>query len=75
MPNGPISQYTQILIGTASADSVESDLGCTLNVYFENVTLTLHNVSIHKNHTNIITSVIAAKQTVINAVFVCLFFQ
>ena len=44
-------------------------------IYFENVTLTLHNVSIHKNHASTITSVIAAKQTVINEVFVCFFFN
>ena len=42
-------------------------------IYFENVTLTLHNVSIHKNHASTITSVIAAKQTVINEVFVVFF--
>ena len=31
-------------IRTASANSVESDLGCTLRVFFDNVTLTSHNV-------------------------------
>ena len=49
-------------IGTASASSVESDLGCTSRIYFDNVTLALHN--------NTITSVIAAKQTVKNEVHV-----
>ena len=42
-------------IGTASANSLESDLGCTSRVYFDNVTL----------HANTITSLIAVKQTVI----------
>ena len=32
-------------IGTASANSMESDLGCTSRVYFDNVTLTLHNMT------------------------------
>ena len=35
-----------ILIGTASANSVESDLGCTSRNYFDNVTLTSHNVTL-----------------------------
>ena len=33
-------------IGTASANSVESDLGCTSMIYFDNVTLTLHSVTL-----------------------------
>ena len=33
-------------IGTASANSVESDLGCTLRIYFDTVTLMLHNVTL-----------------------------
>ena len=32
--------------GTASAYSVELDLGCTSSIYFDNVTLTLHNVTL-----------------------------
>ena len=32
-------------IETATANSVESDLGCTSRVYFDNVTMTLHNVT------------------------------
>ena len=32
------------LIGTASANSVELDLGCTSKIYFYNVTLSLPNV-------------------------------
>ena len=42
--------------GTALANSMESDLGCTLRIYFDNVTLMLHNVTLtsqkpcqHKN--------------------------
>ena len=31
---------TQFAIGTTSANSVESDLGCTSTVYFDNVALT-----------------------------------
>ena len=34
----------QTAIGTASANSVESDLGCTSRIFFDNVTLALHNV-------------------------------
>ena len=66
--NGPIE--------TASANSVESDLGCTLRIYFDydNVMLTLHNVTLTSQkpcqHNNTISSVIAAKQTVINEVYV-----
>ena len=33
-------------IGTASAKSVESDLGSTSRIYFDNVTLTSHNVTL-----------------------------
>ena len=46
-------------IGTASANSVESDLGYTSRVHFDNARRWRH-----KNHVNTITSVIAAKQTV-----------
>ena len=35
-----------IAIGTASANSVESDLRCTSRVYLDNVTLTSHNVTL-----------------------------
>ena len=31
-------------IGTAFPNYLESDLGCTLRIYFDNVTLMLHNV-------------------------------
>ena len=50
-------------------NAVESDLGCTLRIFFDNVTLTLLIKT--RNHANTITSVIAAKQTVINEVRVC----
>ena len=33
-------------IGTASTNSVESDLGCTSRFYFDNVTLMSHNVTL-----------------------------
>ena len=33
-------------IRTALANSVESDLGCTSRIYFDNVTLILHNVTL-----------------------------
>ena len=33
-------------IGTASANSLESDLGCTSRIYIDNVTLTLYNVTL-----------------------------
>ena len=54
-------------------NSVESDHRCTSKIYFDNsgdnVTLTLYNVTLtSQNHLNTITSVIAAKQTVINKV-------
>ena len=49
---------------------MESDLGYTSRIYFDNVKLTLNNVTLTKNHANKITSVIAAKQTVINEVYV-----
>ena len=58
-------------IGTTctSANSVESDLGCTSRIYFDNVTLTLYNMTLpSQNHAKTITSVIAAKQMVINEV-------
>ena len=32
--------------GTASANSVESDLGCTSRIYFDNVMLSLHSVTL-----------------------------
>ena len=35
-----------ISIGTVSAHSVESDLGCTSRIYFDNVTLMLHNMTL-----------------------------
>ena len=58
-------------IGIASINSVESDLGWRSMIYFDNVTLALHKVTLtSQNHVSIITSVIAAKQTVINEVYV-----
>ena len=57
-------------LGTASANSMESDLGCTSSIYFNNVTLTLHNVTLtSQNHANTMTSAIAAEQTFINDVY------
>ena len=47
-------------IGTFSANSLESDLGCTLGFNFDKVTLTSQKFS---NHANTV-SVIAVKQTV-----------
>ena len=48
--------------------SLESDLGCTSRTYFDNVTLTLHNVTLTSQkscqHNN--NGVIAAKQMVLN---------
>ena len=46
-------------IGTASANSVESDLGCTSNVYFNNMSLTSQDPCKHNNKFEI-----AVKQTV-----------
>ena len=45
VPGSPVSQFhyhCQDLpsMGTASADSVESDLGCTARIYFDNLALT-----------------------------------
>ena len=55
-------------------NSVESDLGCTSRIYFDNVRLSLHNVTLTSpkscQHANTIASVIAAKQTVIIEVYV-----
>ena len=33
-------------VRTASANSMESDLGCTLRVYFDNVMLMSHNLTL-----------------------------
>ena len=57
-------------IGTASANSVESDHGCTSRIFFDNrgdnMTLTLYNMTVmSKKPCYTITSVIAAKQMVI----------
>ena len=51
---------------------MESDDGCTSRIYFDNVTLTLHNVTLasQKPCELKITSVIAAKQAVIYEVYV-----
>ena len=47
------SHYWVVILGSQSElsrpiswNSVESDLGCTSRVYFDNVTLTLHNVTL-----------------------------
>ena len=61
-------------IGTVSANSVELDLGCTSIIYFDNVTLTLHNVTL-RSQKPCQHSKCAAKQTVINEVHVVVFFQ
>ena len=45
-------------IGTASVNSVELDLGCTSRIYFDNVTLTLHNMGFPD--CNIINSFVAS---------------
>ena len=55
-------------IGTASANSAESDHGCTLRIYFDNagdnIKLTLYNATLtSRKPCNTITSVIAAEQT------------
>ena len=42
----PSGLYAAVPIGTASVNSVESDLGCTLRVYFDNATLTSHNMTL-----------------------------
>ena len=62
-------------VGTAAANSVESDHGCTSRIYFNKagdyMTLTLYNVTLtSQNHVNTIASVIEAKQTAINEVYV-----
>ena len=44
-----VKRLHQLSIGTASANSVESDLGCTSRIYFDNVTLTLHKPRQHNN--------------------------
>ena len=56
-PSG-LSNLYQITVRAASANSVESDLGCTSRVYFYNVTLTSQKPCQHHNK----ISVIAAKQ-------------
>ena len=38
-----------ISIGTASANSMQSDLRCTLRVYFDNVTLASQKLCQHNN--------------------------
>ena len=57
-------------IRTVSANSVDSDLGCTSRIYFDNVTLTLHNVTLTSQkpclHNNKCDS---AKQIAINEVY------
>ena len=52
----PVIKIIQVSdpIGTASASSLESDLGCTSRVYFDNMKLTSYTI----------TSSIAAKQMV-----------
>ena len=42
----------KLSIRTALANFVESNLGCTSRIYFDNVTLTLHNVTLtsHKQY-------------------------
>ena len=46
---GIVSLTRFLLIGTASANSVESDLGCTSRIYFDNVTLTYQKPCQHDN--------------------------
>ena len=66
-----INRCIDSAIRTASANSVAWDLGCTLRIYFDNVRLILYNVTLksQKPIASTITSVIAAKQTVINEVY------
>ena len=79
---GPKGQVRSTSLGNYSElpwsiprNSVESGLGCTSRIYFDNVTLTFLTWRWrHRNHANTITSVIAAKQTVINEVYVVVFF-
>ena len=61
-------------IGTASANSVESDHGCRSRIYFDNVgdneTLTLYKVTLtSQKPCYTITSVIAAKQNEVHGFF------
>ena len=63
------------LIRPIPQNSMVKDLGCASKIYFDNagddVTLTLYNVTLtSQNHVTPITSVIAAKETVINEVYV-----
>ena len=48
VPNGHTSNLPYA-IGTASAHSLESDLGCTSRVYFDNLTLTSQKPCQHSN--------------------------
>ena len=49
---------------------MESDLGCTARIYFDNMTLTLHYVTLtSQSCANPIKSVIEIKQTGINEVY------
>ena len=61
-------------IGTSSANSlnsVEPDLICTSRIYFDSVTLTLHNVTLmSQNLANTLPSVITATIFFINGVYI-----
>ena len=45
LPNKPTYNPQSELPRPISWNSVESDLGCTLRIYFDNVTQMLHNVT------------------------------
>ena len=67
-----------ISIRAASANSVEfcgSDLGCTSRIYFDNLTLTLHNVTLTSQKPCQHDDKFVAKQTVINEVYVVFFLK
>ena len=67
--------YSALFYSIKSRNFVESDHGCTSSIFYDNagdnVALTLYNVTLMSHYyVNKITSVIAAKQTVINEVHV-----
>ena len=49
---------------------MESDLGCTLMIYFDTISLTLHNVTLMSQKPCYKITSVAAKQTVLNVVYV-----
>ena len=65
-----MQMYQLELPGPIPWNSVESDLGCTSRINFDNVMLTIHDVTLasQKSYQHVI-SVIADKQTVRNEVY------